>query len=189
VEVHIPTDLLGMTLGFYEDARSDGNDEAAVATFCSKVKKQVQNESFYKGGSGEELRELVVRFDCCQSWIAEESKRVATKKEISSKIEDFCRNHPLNKHRLLLQKRTGYYLALLAAIRSHPEDRDWELILRIDPKQFPPGFAYFKLVEAIEALKTSGKVTADQLKQLHDWVNGLPNARKHIADRLDALLK
>jgi predicted nucleotide-binding protein len=44
VEVHVPTDLLGMTLGFYEDNRTDGNDEAAVATFCLRVKKQISSQ-------------------------------------------------------------------------------------------------------------------------------------------------
>ena len=140
------------------------------------------------GGNSEELRELVVEFDCCQ-WIEEENSRVAKKKEISSRIEDYCRNRRLSKHRLLLQKRTGYYLALLATIRSHPEDGDWELILKIDPINFPPVFPYFKLVEAIETLKAARKVTADQLKQLHDWSKGLPGASQPIADRIDALLR
>jgi hypothetical protein len=118
-----------------------------------------------------------------------DDKRVAMKKTISAQIEGFCKNHPLNKHRLLVQQRTGYYLALLAAIRFSPEPRDWELILALDSKQLPAGFAYFKLIEAVEELKRGKKVTPNQLKQLHDWVNGLPDARKHIAARIDALLK
>jgi len=55
-----------------------------------------------------------------------------------------------NRHRLLVQHRTGYYLALLAAIRFKPEPHDWELILAFDSKQLPAGFAYFKLIEAVE---------------------------------------
>jgi hypothetical protein len=189
VEVHVPTDLAGMTRGFYDDTRTDGNDDSAVLTFSNQVKKQVQLAGLFKGASSEELRELVVRFECCQSWIEDEKKRVATKKDISAKIENFCKYHQLNKHRLLAQRRTGYYLALVASIRSKPEGRDWELILKIDPRHFPPGFAYFKLVEAIEALKTNGKVTAAQLKQLRDWINGLPDARTHISSRIDDLMK
>jgi hypothetical protein len=188
VEVHVPTDLAGMTRGFYDDTRTDGNDDSAVLTFSNQVKKQVQLDGLFNGASSEELRELVVRFDCCQSWIENEDKRVATKRDISAKIEDFCKNHPLNKHRLLAQRRTGYYLALLASIRFRPEGRDWELILKIDTKHLPPGFAYFKLVEAIEALKGNGKVTATELKRLHDWINGLPAARKHIPARIDDLM-
>jgi hypothetical protein len=189
VKVHVPTDLLGMTLGFYEDDRTDANDDAAVATFCSKVQKQIGPQGLFKGDTSEELRDLAVRFECCQSWMGDEDKRVAMKRAISAQIEGFCKNHPLNKHRLLVQHRTGYYLALLAAIRFNPEPRDWELILVLDSKQLPAGFAYFKLIEAVEELKRGKKVSPNQLKQLHDWVNGLPDARKHIAARIDALLK
>ncbi len=178
-----------MTLGFYEDDRTDGNDEAAVATFCSKVQKQIASQGLSKGAAIEELRELAVRFECCQSWMKDEDQRVAMKKTVSAQIEDFSRNHPLNKHRLLVQHRTGYYLALLVSIRFNPEPRDWELILALDTKQLPAGFAYFKVIEAIEELKNRKRVTPHQLKQLHAWVNDLPEARKHISARIDALLK
>jgi hypothetical protein len=189
VIVRVPTDLLGMTLGFYEDDRTDGNDEAAVATFCSRVQRQIAPQGLFKGAASEELRELAVRFECCQSWMADEVQRVAMKKTISAQIETFCKNHPLNKHRLLVQRRTGYYLALLASIRFNPEPRDWELILALEIKQIPAGFAYFKVIEAIEELKNRKCATPHQLKQLHAWVDDLPDARKHIASRIDALMK
>jgi hypothetical protein len=186
--VHIPTDLLGMTLGYYDDGRTDGNNEAAVAPFCLKVRQQIKQNGLFKGYSSEELRELVVRFECCQSWIIDESKRVETKKRISAQIDQFCNVYQLNKHRLLQQNRTGYYLALLAAIRFRPESSDWELILKIDGKQLPPGFVYFKLIESIETLKTNRCVEAAQLKRLQEWLNALPDGRKHISSRIDSLI-
>jgi len=187
IKLHVPTDLLGMTLGFYEDGRTDGNDEASVATFCSKVGKQVETQGLFTGHSGEELRELAVRFDCCQSWIGEEKKRVDTKKQISAQVDAFCRAHPVNKHRLLLKHETGYYIALFAAIRFRPEPRDWELILGIRPNRLPSGFAYYKLMEAVETLKTTNKVTGDQLKKLKDWLGTLPDANPTVAARIAAL--
>jgi hypothetical protein len=189
VRVRVPTDLLGMTLGFYEDDRTDGNDDAAVATFCSKMQKQIAPQGLFKGASSEELRELAVRFECCHLWIEDEAKRVETKRSISEQIELFCRNHHLNKHRLLVQHRPGYYLALLAAIRFNPESRDWELILALDSRHLPAGFTYFKLIDAIDELKQHKKVTPDQVKQLHDWIGNLPDVIKHIGARIDALLK
>jgi len=36
--IHIPTDLLGMTYGFYEDDRSDKNYISAVSSFCRQLK-------------------------------------------------------------------------------------------------------------------------------------------------------
>ena len=87
-----------------------------------------------------------------------------------------------------MQRRTGYYLALFAAICFRPDDRDWELILKLAPDRIPPGFAYYKLIEAIEAIKASGNATPAQLKELHDWATALPDAKKEIASRIDALL-
>jgi hypothetical protein len=72
---------------------------------------------------------------------------------------------------LLVQRRTGYYLALFATIRFRPEKRDWELILKLDPGRLPPGFIYYKLIEAVEALKAANVLTPDQLKQLHNWLD------------------
>lgn len=186
--IHIPSDLLGMTLGHYEDDRTDGNDEAAVGPFCFKVRQQIEKQGLFKGNASEELRELVVRFECCQSWIQDEKKRVDTKTQISRQIDQFCRTHPLNKHRLLSQHRTGYYLALLAAIRFDPESRDWELIRNIRKDRLPPGFAYFKLMEAVEAIKDKKTATTAQLKLLQNWLRTLPNAEKPIRDRITSLV-
>ena len=178
-----------MTLGFYNDTRTDNDYDLAVLTFSNQVKKQVGRDGLFKGASSEELRDLVVRFECCQSWIEDEVKRVATKRQISGDIDAFCKHHILNKHRLLVQERTGYYLALLASIRFRPDDRDWELILKMKPNKLPPGFAYFKLLEAVEAIKADGKATDRQLEQLHDWLKALPDASKPIEDRINALTK
>jgi hypothetical protein len=98
VEVHVPTDLAGMTRGFYDDTRTDGNDDAAVLTFSNQVKKQVLQDGLFKGASSEELRDLVVRFECCQLWVEDEDKRVTIKRQISEDIERFAGSHILNKH-------------------------------------------------------------------------------------------
>jgi predicted nucleotide-binding protein len=39
--VHVPTDLLGMTLGHYEDGRTDGRHRSAVANFCRDVETRI----------------------------------------------------------------------------------------------------------------------------------------------------
>ena len=40
VDLHIPTDLLGVTPGTYEPNRQDGNLRAAVGPFCNELKKK-----------------------------------------------------------------------------------------------------------------------------------------------------
>lgn len=41
VDMHIPTDLIGITPGTFEPNRTDGNLNAAVGTFCTQVMSQV----------------------------------------------------------------------------------------------------------------------------------------------------
>lgn len=180
-----------MTKGFYDDNRTDGNYEAAVLTFCLKTKVLVQRQGLFQGDSAEELRDLVVRFECCERWIKDEQERVETKRRIAGDIESYVKNHAMNKHRLLAQRRIGYYIALFAAIRFHPAPRDWELILNLSTDKIPQGFAYYKLIEAIESLRTTTNANQAQLKQLHDCVDSLPGIRKYtdLALRIDDLIR
>jgi hypothetical protein len=114
--------------------------------------------------------------------------RVAAAKSFGIWSLDLSAASP-DKHRLVVQERTGYYLALLATIRFRPEDTDWELILKMKPHKLPPGFTYFKLIEAVEALKADGKATASQFQQLHDWLKALPKSTNYIGDRINAIIK
>jgi len=165
VKIHIPSDLLGMTLGHYEDDRGDGNYRAAVNTFCSDVEQQIKSQGLFDGHPHERLRELSTRFECCH-WIKDEKERVARKNEIAAQIDSFCRTHPVNKHRLLAQNGDGRYIALLIAIRRRPEERDSSLILQMHREHLPPGFAYYHLMDAVEALKANKCCTQQELTAL-----------------------
>jgi predicted nucleotide-binding protein len=72
VPVRIPTDLLGMTLGFYEDDRSDKNYVSAVSTFCRQAMMQISRQGLFTGQPREMLRELCMKFQCCD-WITDGS--------------------------------------------------------------------------------------------------------------------
>jgi hypothetical protein len=41
-DIHLPTDLLGMTAGWYETGRRDNNLQAAVGPFCTKVRQKLK---------------------------------------------------------------------------------------------------------------------------------------------------
>ena len=45
VDVHIPTDLLGITPLSYDSTRSDNNIQSAVSTACDKVRNKLQENS------------------------------------------------------------------------------------------------------------------------------------------------
>lgn len=187
-KVHVPSDLSGMKLGFYEDDRADGNDRAAVNAFCAEMRKQIDEQGLFKGRPRDRLRDLATQFECCD-WIADEGARVQKKRTIAAEIEQFCRENPANKRRLLAQKRVGYNIALFSTIRFRPEKRDCELIKAIQTNTLPPGFAYYKLMDAVEAIKSGAGATQEQLSELQAWLKTLPKASPDIAQRIENLTK
>jgi len=161
VPVRIPTDLLGMTHGYYEDNRSDGNEEAAVNSFCFKVEKQIPMQGFFEGDSTDRLRELTVKFETLE-WIGDPGNRVDKKRKVAAEIKSFCATHSFNKHRLLAQHR-GNYIPLFCAIICRPEEGDCDLVLQIDHRYLSPGFAHYWLLDVVEAIKAKGCCNVQQL--------------------------
>jgi hypothetical protein len=169
VEVHIPTDLAGMTLGFYNDTRVDGNYDGAVLTFCNQVKQRIGSLGLFQGTVYDQLRELIISFEC-SNWITEDGKRVDRKRVICANMEGFCRAYPPNKYRLLGLSSQGAIAMLLVAIKLKPQEQDIGIIRQIPRASLPHGFMLSKLFEVTRALKTAGKVTAAQLKDLRVWL-------------------
>jgi hypothetical protein len=169
VPIHILTDLLGFTVGHYEDRRTDRNYMAAVSTFSRKIREQIEFQGLFGGSSGEKLRELCTKFEC-SDWIVDENARVDRKRQIATEIDAFCAAHTVNKHRLLAQSRKGYYMALLSAIRNRPEDGDCDLIRQMQCYHLPSGFAYYPLMDAVEALKAKTCCTPEQMVALSSWL-------------------
>jgi hypothetical protein len=190
VTLHLPTDLLGITYGLYEDNRTDKDPVRAVSSFCRQVKERIRELRLFSGHPHERLRELCTKFDCC-SWIPNDpdtthptKTRVDRKIQVASEIDAFCASNPVNKYRLLQQHRAGYYVALLSAIRRHPESEDVSLILEIKPAELQAGFQYYRLMDAVEALKTAQCCSATQLSTLSDWLKRLPNPDAAILERI-----
>jgi hypothetical protein len=193
MKIRIPTDLLGMTLGHYEDNRTDKNYTSAVSGFCRQVEGEIQKQGLFDGHPHELLRELCIRFECCD-WIPDDADpkdpsktRVNRKRQISTEIETFCQSNAVNKYRLLQRHRIGYYVALLSAIRLRPEASDHELVKEMNASLLKPGFTQYKVMDAVEALKDSKHITHDQLKDLQAWLKSLPGLTGAIKIRVDVL--
>jgi hypothetical protein len=181
IKVRIPTDLLGMTLGSYEDQRTDSNHQSAVSSFCAQVEQRLSALGLFSGLADDELRELATKFECCD-WIPDSSnpadpsdKRVAKKREVVAELDNFFRNHSdFNKHRLVHRHRAGYYVAMLRAIKTLPQAGDHEVIMKIQLGRFPHGFNYYCIMDAAEALRAANKLDVTQKASLKNWLATLP---------------
>jgi len=174
--IHIPSDLLGITSGDYETGRTDDNWSASTAPFCSDVRKGILREGLRSSSIDDRLRELAVQYECCD-WIVDPvSAGVARRARVFGDMLSFCEEHPVNKTRLLQDGRISFRVALAAAIRAHPADRDLELILNIDPKTAVPiGFAQHVTVDAFLALDRRRAFDADDRRRVVDWAEQLPD--------------
>jgi hypothetical protein len=181
--VHLPTDLLGITVGKYESTRTDRNYEAAVSAFCFRVIAEIEKLGLFKNDERQVLAELCTRFDCCD-WIREKDPRIEQKRKIGGEIEAFCRSHNVNKHRLLAHHTLGRYMALLGSIRFHPEDGDCSLIMQMDVAKLPSGFAHYRVMDAAEAIKARKVCNPDQMARLGAWLKKLPETNTDISDRI-----
>jgi hypothetical protein len=180
--VRIPTDWSGITYGQYEDKRSDGNEESAVASFCFKVEKQIEKLGLFEGDANDKFLELAVQFEFC-GWIGDEKNKVEKKRIVARQIKSFCEGHPVNKHRLLAQHKADY-IPLFSAIICRPEKGDCDLVLQIELRYLPSGFAYYWLLDALEAIKAKRCCNVQQLTAVSEWLKKLPNPNAEIADRI-----
>jgi hypothetical protein len=78
-----------MTLGYYEDNRSDGNYEAAVNSFCFRVEKQILIQGLFDGDATDRLRELTVKFETLE-WIGDEKNRLDKRMKVAAEIKNYC---------------------------------------------------------------------------------------------------
>jgi hypothetical protein len=181
VPIRMPSDLLGMIYGVYEDNRTDGNDEAAVASFCSRVEKRIAKLGLFDGDATDRLRELIAKFETC-GWIGDEKNRNDKKSKVAWQIKSFCADNLVNKHRLLAQHRADY-IPLFSAIVCRPEEGDCELVLQINRRYLPPVFAYYWLLNVVEALKDKGYCSGQQLTDVSAWLKH-PDPNAEIAARI-----
>ncbi|HLK63275.1 MAG TPA: nucleotide-binding protein [Bryobacteraceae bacterium] len=190
-KVHLPTDLLGMTVGFYEDQRRDRKFKSAVASFCSDVEDQIKRQGLFDGHFEPRLRELALQFECCD-FIPDgadptdpSKERIAKKREVGKEITTYCHDHVVNKHRLLGMQRHGYAYVLLAAIIERPEDGDDDILKQIESKALPPVFTQFKVVETIEALNRAKLIRKAQGEELKKWAMALPGLTTDLKTRIE----
>lgn len=193
VPLRIPSDLLGITLGYYEDNRTDYNLQSAVSSFCGQVQARILSMGLFTGLPDDELREMATKFECCE-WIPDSPKtpsdpsadRVAKKREVVGEFDRFFQNHvDFNKHRLLHRHRPGYYIALLRFIKQSPQSGDHDIMMKIQLPIFPHGFNYYSILDAAESLRNAGKLNVPQKAALKAWLQALPSLDPGLIPRVN----
>ena len=89
--------------------------------------------------------------------------------DVYKEMLSFCRSNPTNKRTLLRWRRAGFYVALAAAIQSKPTKDDDELILAIDAKTLPKGFAQHAMLTAILKLDQNGHIARGRRNSVVAW--------------------
>jgi hypothetical protein len=184
--IHLPTDLLGMTVGKYESKRADKNLVAAVNPFCSDVRGKLKALGYFQGPRQQKLIEYAVQYECCE-WILDEKDRVSTKNRILSDMKDFCETTPVNKRELLVLHTLGAYAALASAICANPRREDYALFTEIKQPLIVTGNAQHRFLEAVYALKSKAELTDPEVGKLRRWLQQLPKPSDTFLERLKKL--
>jgi hypothetical protein len=179
-----------MTAGDYDANRSDKNLHAAVSPFCRQVRAKLVTHGFAKRAVQERLRDLAVKFECCEwitDWTDAEPARVKEKRNILADMVIFCRDHPANKDTLVQERRPGLAVALAAAITARPESGDDKTLLKVPANSVARGVAQHAMLSAIIALDDSGKLDSNERSTLIRWAESLSDKDPSLETRLTDL--
>jgi hypothetical protein len=203
-DLHLRSDLAGITYGTYDAKRSDREWQQATGPFCTKVRIKIEKNGFRRKKRHDRLDNLAVAYACCE-WIPDMDpyrgvRRGNRKDQIFDKMVDECRREPPNKKLLAAQSLDALsdpvldYIAsnmrIVASIEARPEASDVDLILAVPLNNFPDGNA------RIRALKAAKKVadafqTDPKIKRLANWqkvATGEPyvrDAQKRLLESLE----
>jgi Predicted nucleotide-binding protein containing TIR-like domain len=184
--MHLPSDLLGIKPGEYNNKRADGNMRAAVGPFCGEVRDKLNTLGPRPRVIDERLRDLAVKFECCD-WIKDEATRVKEKGLIVTHMVYFCSGQAIDKNALLQARRPGFTTALAAAIRANPESGDDKILLKVRTDTVMRGVGQYTAVDAIITLDDKGKITAAERAALIEWAEAFRDPDPSLASRITAI--
>ena len=182
-DIHLPSDLLGMTAGHYDPNRRDRNLEAAVNPICTRIEQKFKELSFRHGAAHDRLLELAVDYERCGR-IPQQEERIRERNKIFGDMQAFVRAYPVNKLTLLNKHRLGFYMTVAAAIVARPEAGDYDLLLSANRGELHPGQAQLKILDAMIALKEAGKLTPEEKRRLEEWSSGFSKPEEWTLKRL-----
>jgi CAP12/Pycsar effector protein, TIR domain len=201
IDLHLPTDLLGITYDTYDAKRRDGAWQQATGPFCSKVRRKIESEGFRRKLQHERLDNLAVAYACCE-WIPDKEPyanvpRWQRKNQIFDKMIEVCRREPPNKGLLAAQgldilsipglDHTASKMRIFAAIEAKPEPSDLDLILTVPLDSLPDGNARIRALYA--ATKVADAIqTKPEIQRLNNW-QSVPSEEHYVRDAQKLLLE
>jgi hypothetical protein len=182
-DLHLPTDLIGITYGTYDANRRDGAWQQATGPFCTKVRKKIESGGFRREKPHERLDNLAVAYACCE-WISDKEpyasvERWKRKNQIFDEMIEECTREPPNKGLLAAERLDALSIPTLdyvaskmrvfASIDARPEPSDVDLILAVQLSNLPDGNARIRALYAAtkvaEAFQTEPKI-----QRLASWL-------------------
>jgi hypothetical protein len=183
-DLHLPTDLIGITYGTYDADRRDRSWQQATGPFCTKVRLKIESEGFRRKKQHERLDNLAVAYACC-AWIPDREPfagvpRWQRKNQIFDQMIEECTREPPNKELLaaqgldvLLDPALDYLaskIRIFASIEARPEPADVDRVLAIRLNNLPDGNARIRALYAatkvVDAFQTEPKI-----QRLTDWLS------------------
>jgi hypothetical protein len=181
-DLHLPSDLSGITYDTYDTKRRDREWQQATAPFCAKVRRKIESSGFRRKKQHERLDNLAIAYACCQ-WIPDKEpyggiERWRRKDQIFDEMIEECRREPPNKELLATQNlRVISDLALdyiannmrvFASIEARPEGSDVDLILAIRLIDLPDGNARIRALYAAKKVADAFQ-TEPKIQRLRKW--------------------
>ncbi len=174
VDVHLPSDLLGITAGTYDASRPRGEIKTAVSTFCNDALVRIKNLGNRDLSSYERITGLAFQYENCEL-IENMTTRFGRKEHTFTEMVSVCQSMAVSKRRLVNSDRSGFIMAFAASIVANPDGDDWNMLLSCDPLKVTRGNAQHNVIAAMNTLKKRNLITLLQKSELVNWASRMPD--------------
>jgi hypothetical protein len=194
-DIHLPTDIGGITYGTYEMGRSDGSWQQATGVFCARIRDVIKKHSHIDTRNQERLNDLSIAYACCE-WIPDFNEndkylsRWKRKGEVFCDMVEYCKSNPVNKRFLSIRKMQCFsdpnlnYLcekiAFIAMVTARPEISDLEVIIGVPINSLTEGAARIQLLDAARGISDHCELHANLVKSTLLWCNRVSTTEDYV---------
>ena len=202
-DIHLPSDLSGLTYGEYPSSRRDGDWLQATGPFSTKVRRLIKDRGFRRKEVHGHLDSLAVAYASCE-WIPEEGpyagiERWERKDELFGRMVELCSAEPVSKQALSttplqvfgdpMLDHLATKIRLFAAIEAQPEPNDISIIESIPLDTLPDGNARIRALYSARAISDSAKLAAAECRKLKNWAIKTRTEEHYVRDAQELLYK